>query len=215
MSVNVEALIVASIQESIQVKQALLEDKHLLSQIVEVAQEFVTALSSGHKILFFGNGGSAADAQHIAGEFVNRLGFDRPALAAIALSTDSSVLTCVANDACYEQVFSRQVEALAKAGDVLVGLSTSGRSKNVAMALACARRSGVVTVGFTGRTGGRLLSPICDHVVAVAADDCVLIQEAHEFLWHRIVAAVEARLFGAVAPPDGDLQPASRPGGTA
>jgi D-sedoheptulose 7-phosphate isomerase len=154
--------------------------------------------AAGGKLLLAGNGGSAADAQHIAGEFVNRLAFDRPALAAIALSTDSSVLTCVANDACYEQVFARQVEALARPGDVLVGLTTSGRSGNIVEALACARRAEVVTIAFTGRAGGRLLAPACDHVVAVATDDCVLIQEAHEFLWHRIVAAIEARLFGAV-----------------
>jgi len=170
---------------------------------------------AGGKLLLIGNGGSAADAQHIAGEFVNRLAIDRPALAAIALSTDSSVLTCVANDTSYEQVFSRQVEALAQNGDVLVGLSTSGRSRNIAVALACARRSGVVTIGFTGRTGGRLLAPVCDHVVAVAADDCVLIQEAHEFLWHRIVAAVETRLFVVAPPSERELQATRRPGGTA
>lgn len=163
-----------------------------------VIDRLCDCFAAGGKLLLAGNGGSAADAQHIAGEFVNRLAFDRPALAAIALSTDSSVLTCVANDACYERVFARQVEALARPGDVLVGLTTSGRSGNVVEALTCARRTGVLAVGFTGRAGGRLLASVCDHVVAVAADECVLIQEVHEFLWHRIVAAVEARLFGAV-----------------
>ena len=167
---------------------------------------------AGGKLLLIGNGGSAADAQHVAGEFVNRLTMDRRPLPAVALSTDSSVITCIANDVCYDDVFSRQVEALARPGDVLAGLSTSGRSRNVVGALGVAHGGGVLTLGFTGRTGAAFLAPVCDYVVAVSAEDCALIQEAHEFLWHRMVAAVEERLFGATAGKSTQAQAKTRPG---
>jgi len=155
-----------------------------------------SCFSLGGKLMLCGNGGSAADAQHIAGEFVNRLLFDRRPLPALALTTDTSVLTCIANDARYDDVFSRQVEALAKPGDILAGLSTSGGSTNVRAALSVARDMGLCTFGFTGSEGGALLSPLCDFMVPVAATYCAGIQEVHEFIWHFIATAVEERLFG-------------------
>ena len=128
MSSGVDALITTSIQESIKVKHALLEDKHLLIQIADVVEEFVSALSHGHKILFFGNGGSAADAQHIAAEFVGRFQMERTALPALALTVNTSALTAIGNDCAFENVFSRQIKALGSSGDVAVGISTSGKS---------------------------------------------------------------------------------------
>jgi D-sedoheptulose 7-phosphate isomerase len=149
----------------------------------------------GNKLLLCGNGGSAADAQHVAGEFVNRFRFNREALPAIALTTDTSILTCVGNDASFEEVFSRQVQALGAKGDVLVGISTSGRSANVLKALDAARSRNLLTIGFTGARGRETLGPKCDFCFAVASDDTPRIQEAHEFAWHFICGAVEARLF--------------------
>lgn len=171
-----------------------------LSAIVEATVE---GLRAGGKLMFCGNGGSAADAQHIAAEFVNRLRFDRPALAALALTVDSSVLTCIGNDASFEQVFARQIEALARPGDLLFGISTSGRSPNVLAALRAARRCGVVTVGFTGGRGRELMSPLCDHLFVAASSDTARIQEAHELSFHTLAALVESSMFAA---PDATTQ---------
>ena len=143
MSSGTSALIITSIQDSIKVKQALLEDKHLLAQIADVIKEFVSALGSGHKILLFGNGGSAADSQHIAAEFVGRFQMERTPLPALALTVNTSALTGIGNDYAYENVFSRQIEALGSAGDVAVGFSTSGKSANVIKALAAAKAKGL------------------------------------------------------------------------
>ncbi len=151
----------------------------------------------GNKLLLCGNGGSAADAQHIAAEFVNRLCFNRPALPAVSLATDTSVLTCVANDASYDQVFARQVIALGKPGDVLAGISTSGRSPNVLAALAAAREAGLSTVGFTGQGGAAAMADLCEHLVAVSTSECARIQECHGFLWHYVAGAVEREMFGS------------------
>jgi D-sedoheptulose 7-phosphate isomerase len=149
----------------------------------------------GNKLLLCGNGGSAADAQHIAAEFVNRLCFDRPALPAISLATDTSILTCIANDVSYDQVFARQVAALGRSGDVLAGISTSGRSPNVLAALRTAREAGIVTVGFTGE-GGADMADLCDYLIAVSSVECARIQECHSFLWHYVAAAVERQMYG-------------------
>jgi D-sedoheptulose 7-phosphate isomerase len=171
-----------------------------VTQTGPTIEELVSCLCScfqrGNKLLLCGNGGSAADAQHIAAEFVNRLCFDRPALPALSLATDTSILTCIANDASYDQVFARQVNALGKSGDVLVGISTSGRSPNVLAALAAAREGGLSTVGFTGRGGGAAMAGLCDYLVAVSSADCARIQECHSFLWHYIAGAVERQMFG-------------------
>ena len=173
------------------------------THVVEsVTRSLCTCFRNGAKVLFCGNGGSAADAQHIAAEFVNRLRFNRQALAAVALTTDTSVLTCVANDSSYDQVFARQVEALGRPGDVLVALSTSGASPSVLAALTVARSLGLVTIGFTGQHGRANMAPLCDHILVASSDDCARIQECHEFLWHVIVGMVELDVFGASSRAD-------------
>ncbi len=169
--------------------------------IAVIVRRLVESFRDGGKLLICGNGGSAADAQHVAAEFMNRLRLDRRPLPAIAMTTDTSVLTCVANDACYDEVFSRQVEALGRAEDVLFALSTSGDSANVLAALATARERGLFTVGFTGKSGAVKIEPLCDSVLAVPSADCARIQECHEFLCHVIAGMVESRLFGAGSPP--------------
>jgi len=165
--------------------------------IPEIVALLCSCFRSGSKLFFCGNGGSAADAQHFAAEFVNRLHRERPALPALALTTDTSVLTCIANDASYAQVFARQIEALGSEGDILVGLSTSGGSANVLAALAAARAAGMTTLGFTGERGVERMGEKCDIIVVAASADCARIQECHEFLWHVIADQVEQELFGA------------------
>jgi D-sedoheptulose 7-phosphate isomerase len=165
--------------------------------IAEVVARVCSCFRSGSRLFFCGNGGSAADAQHFAAEFVNRLHLERRALPALALTTDTSILTCVANDDCYEQVFARQIEALGSEGDVLVALSTSGTSANVLAAIEAARAAGMTVVGFTGDGGVEPLAGRCDIVVPVASEDCARIQEGHEFLWHVIADLVEQELFVA------------------
>ncbi|QDT66749.1 D-sedoheptulose-7-phosphate isomerase [Calycomorphotria hydatis] len=186
-----------------QLERELTEHNEVFSVLVDTSgedvdrlvDEFIRCHRNGGKSLLFGNGGSAADAQHVAAELVNRLRFDRPAMASIALTTDTSVLTCVGNDASYEMVFARQVEALAKPGDIVIGISTSGTSKNVVKGLEAAREAGAVTVGFTGAAGREKMAPLCDLCVAAPTNDTARIQEAHIFLWHVICGAVESTLF--------------------
>lgn len=173
--------------------QRVVEDSSAV--VREIASCIAQRFASGNKLLLCGNGGSAADAQHVAAEFVNRFRYDRGALPAIALTTDSSVLTCVGNDASFATVFSRQVEALARPGDVVVGISTSGRSANVLSALDVARAKDALAVGFTGAGGGIIMSPKCDYCVVVPSVDTARIQEVHMFLWHVICGLVEAQLF--------------------
>jgi D-sedoheptulose 7-phosphate isomerase len=165
--------------------------------ISAVTERLAACFNQGGKLLICGNGGSAADAQHFAAEFANRLRFDRPALPAIALTTDTSVLTSIANDAAYEEVFARQVEGLGRPGDVLIGMSTSGRSANVLAALSAGRRRGMVTVGFTGEAGAQPMGADCDHLLAVPSNDTARIQECHEFVYHVIAGMVEQQLFGS------------------
>jgi D-sedoheptulose 7-phosphate isomerase len=164
--------------------------------IDEIAARLASCFEDGGKLLICGNGGSAADAQHFAAEFVNHLGFDRPALPAFALTTDTSVLTSVANDRGYDLIFARQIEAVAAAGDILIAISTSGMSTNVIAALAAGRRRGMFTVGFTGQLGMERISPHCDVVLAVSSNDTQRIQECHEFVYHVIAGMVEEQLFG-------------------
>ena len=189
-----EAVIANSIQESIKVKQALLEDKHLLGQIAEVIKEFVAALSHGHKILLFGNGGSAADAQHIAAEFVGRFQMERTPLPALALTVNTSVLTAIGNDYAFEEVFSRQIEALGSAGDVAVGITTSGKSPNILKALAAAKAKGLVTVALTGKFGSRL-QEVSRYCLCVPSDQTPRIQETHILIGHIISQITEMQLF--------------------
>src|SRR5215471_5163177 len=151
-----------SIEGSIAVKQNLLRDATLLSSIARVSEVSLAALKTGNKLLLFGNGGSAADAQHIAAEFVGRFAFDRPALPALALSVNTSCVTAIGNDYGFDRVFSRQLEALARPGDVAIGVSTSGNSPNVLRAMVAARKMGIHTVALAGCTGGKLKA-VADH----------------------------------------------------
>jgi D-sedoheptulose 7-phosphate isomerase len=163
--------------------------------ITAVAEVLIRAFRNGRKVLFFGNGGSAADAQHLAAEFVNRFRFDRPALPALALTTDTSVLTSIANDAAFDTVFSRQVEALGRDADVAVGLSTSGESPNVIEGMRAARKGGLVTVAFTGAGGGHLRLE-ADYCLMVPSDDTPRVQEMHVLAGHAICEIVERTLAG-------------------
>jgi len=163
--------------------------------IADIVARLWSCFDHGGKLLICGNGGSAADAQHLAAEFMNRMRFDRHPLPAIALTTDTSVLTSIANDVCYDEVFARQVEALGNTGDVLFALSTSGGSSNVLAALRAGRQRGMLTVGFTGQSGAESMAPDCDVLLAVPSRDCARIQECHEFVYHVIAGMVEKQLF--------------------
>ncbi len=180
---------------SIKVQQALLRNPGFLKTLAAAARCVIEAYRGGHKLLLAGNGGSAADAQHIAGELVNRFRFDRPALPAVALSTDTSVLTAVGNDAGFDRVFARQVEALGAAGDVLIGISTSGNSPNILKALQACRKQGMIGIGLTGRTGGKMRA-LCDVCIRVPSADTPRIQEAHGLIAHILCGLVEDALFG-------------------
>jgi len=188
------ALITASIQDSIKVKQAVLDDTNLLNQIADVIREFVTALTAGHKILLFGNGGSAADAQHIAAEFVGRFQIERTPLPALALTVNTSALTGIGNDYAYENVFSRQIEALGAAGDVAVGISTSGKSPNVIKGLAAAKAKGLVTVALTGKFGS-MLQEVSRYCLCVPSDQTPRVQESHILIGHIISQITESEMF--------------------
>ena len=166
------------------------------SQLIEdLSMLIVKCFQDGNKVLLCGNGGSAADAQHVAAEFINRFRFDRGPLPAIALTTDSSILTCIGNDSAFEHVFSRQVEALARRGDIFIGISTSGGSPNVLRAVDAAKVRGAITVGFTGEKGKDLLGAKCDYSLVVPSADTARIQECHEFVWHVICGFVEKTIF--------------------
>ncbi|MFM1990458.1 MAG: hypothetical protein RJA99_3415 [Pseudomonadota bacterium] len=172
------------------------EDPTISDVLCASVDAVVGALRAGRKVLLAGNGGSAADAQHIAGEFVSRFAFDRPGLAAIALTTDTSILTAIGNDYGYEKLFSRQVQALGVAGDVFVGISTSGKSPNVMRAFEEARRIGLVTIGLTGNRGGPM-TELCDHLLSVPSPDTPRIQEGHIVLAHTLCLLVEREMFAA------------------
>lgn len=178
--------------ESIDVKQRLLSDGDALATIERAADVIVRSLQDGGKILFAGNGGSAADAQHLAGELVSRFYYDRPALAGLALTTDTSVLTAIGNDYGYEHTFARQVRGLGRRGDVLVGLTTSGNSKNILAAMTEARAMGMTTIGLTGQRGGRLVD-LADVCIRVPSDSTPRIQEAHIVIGHVLCALAEER----------------------
>jgi len=182
------------IEASIVVKQELLRSEDVLLPIAKTSEILIDALQKGNKALFFGNGGSAADAQHIAAELVGRFAFDRPALPALALSVNTSCVTAIGNDFGFEQVFSRQLEALARPGDVAIGISTSGNSANVIHALTTAKKIGLRTVCLTGRTGGRLRSEV-DHCICAPSAETPRIQECHVLIGHIISEIVERQIF--------------------
>jgi D-sedoheptulose 7-phosphate isomerase len=191
----VEKIVKEILNESIRVKKKIVDDPSLLSQINQISSVIIEAYRRKKKVILFGNGGSAADAQHIAGELVNRLHLEREALPAIALTTDSSVLTSIANDYDYSRIFARQVEALAKEGDVVIGISTSGSSSNVIEAVKTAKEKGAKTVGFTGNKGGKL-AELVDFVISVPSDETPRVQESHITILHIICCLVERELFG-------------------
>lgn len=163
--------------------------------LMEISSEIAARFLNGGKLLIFGNGGSAADAQHVAAEFVNRFQMERPPLPAIALTTDSSILTSIGNDYSYEDVFSKQVEALGNEKDILIAISTSGNSPNVIKALRTASKLGIKSVGFTGKNGGKM-NGLCDILVKVDSDVTARIQEVHIASFHIICALVDEILFG-------------------
>jgi len=183
------------IKASIEVKQTILADQAMIGTLRQTAAAAIKAYRNGHKLLLAGNGGSAGDAQHMAGEMVNRFRFDRPALPAVALSTDTSVLTAIGNDAGFEQVFARQIEALGTAGDIFIGISTSGKSPNIIRALQVCKRKKIIRVGLTGQGGGEM-APYCDYCLAVPSRETPRIQEAHILIIHIFCALVEEALFG-------------------
>lgn len=186
--------IIESIKQSIEVKQAILSSTQLLSEIRKVAVACISAYSRGNKVLLCGNGGSAADAQHIAAELSGRFYYDRPPLSAEALHTNSSFVTAVANDYSYEDIYSRAVQASGKKGDVLIGISTSGNSENVIRAMKTARDMGLQTIGFTGESGGKMVD-VSDYLIAVPSTDTPRIQESHILIGHIICELVETALF--------------------
>ena len=188
-----EETIRARIQTSIDVKAALAGE---LAVVVEVADVLGKGLRAGHTLMLFGNGGSAADAQHIAAEFVGRFYIDRRPLSAIALTTNTSALTAIGNDYGFDHVFERQVEATGRPGDIAIGISTSGNAQNVLRAVRVARRIGMTAIGLTGRSGGRLAGGV-DHLVTLPSADTPRIQEAHILLGHIWSEVVEQALFGA------------------
>lgn len=184
-------LVTERVRQSIEVKEAILEDDQLMELVQESARACLTALEHGGKLILFGNGGSAADAQHLAAELTGRYLLERRALPAIALTTNTSCLTAIGNDYSYDQIFSRQIEAIGSKGDVAVGISTSGNSKNVLEAFVEAKRKGLTTIGMTGSTGGKVRH-VVDHCLCVPSDQTPRIQEAHILLGHILCEFIEA-----------------------
>jgi D-sedoheptulose 7-phosphate isomerase len=191
-------IVAAHFRRSCESLEHAANDARLRALIYAIADVITQAFRNGAKLLIAGNGGSAADAQHIAGEFLSRLNFDRPSLPAIALTTDTSVLTAIGNDYGFDQVFERQVRGLGRPGDVFLAISTSGRSPNVLAALKAAREIGMTTIGFTG-DGPRDMSAYCDHCLAAPSGEGPFVQQIHIVAAHAICNLVERDLFGGVA----------------
>lgn len=182
------------IQSSIDVKQQVLQDEELLATVGKVVDAMTTALNNGGRIYFCGNGGSAADAQHLAAEFSGRFYTDRKALPAEALHCNTSYMTAVANDYSYDVIYARLIDGIGNKGDVLVGLSTSGNSSNIVKAFETAKEKGITTVGFTGLSGGAMKS-LSDYLINVPSTDTPRIQESHIMLGHIICQLVEEKIF--------------------
>ncbi|ECO3281343.1 TPA: D-sedoheptulose 7-phosphate isomerase [Campylobacter jejuni] len=192
---NLNSYIKEHFQESILVKEQILKDENLITLIKNTSLEVIKAYKNGNKTLLAGNGGSAADAQHIAGEFVSRFYFDRPGIASIALTTDTSILTAIGNDYGYENLFARQVQAQGVKGDVFIGISTSGNSKNILKALELCKQKEIISIGLSGANGGDM-NELCDYCIKVPSTCTPRIQEAHILIGHIICAIVEEELFG-------------------
>jgi len=186
--------ILESIRQSIDTKQKILNNPALLTVIEDVTKACTLAFRNGNKVLFCGNGGSAADAQHLAAEFSGRFYYDRPPLPSEALHVNTSYLTAVANDYSYDEVYSRIIRGIGKEGDVLIGLSTSGNSKNVIRAFEAAHEQGMITVAFTGESGGNMKG-VTDFLINVPSSDTPRIQESHILIGHIICELVESSVF--------------------
>ncbi|NOU63087.1 SIS domain-containing protein [Paenibacillus sp. LMG 31461] len=193
--INLKAYISSEIIRAMEIKRAIAKDRVLLHLIEQAARKMIEVYRNGNKIMLGGNGGSAADAQHIAGEFVSRFYFDRPGLPCIALTTDTSILTAIGNDYGYEQLFARQIQANGQSGDLFIGISTSGNSPNVIRGLEMCRAKGITTIGLTGESGGRL-ADLCDICIRIPSQETPRIQEAHILIGHILCAIVEESIFG-------------------
>jgi D-sedoheptulose 7-phosphate isomerase len=198
MDREMNELVRQQIAASISVKQEILANQSIIDKLVEVAGVCILAFRRGNRVLLAGNGGSAADAQHIAAEFVSRFEFDRPGLPSIALTTDTSMLTAIGNDYGFERLFLRQLEANGRKGDVFIGISTSGNSKNILLALENCQRLGITSVGLAG-SGGQIQSK-CDYVIAVPSTHTARIQESHIMIGHIICGLVESAIFQRIEP---------------
>jgi D-sedoheptulose 7-phosphate isomerase len=188
------AFVTEEIRTSADVKKRLFEDKALLKEIAKVTDACIAAYKQGNKVILAGNGGSAADAQHIAAEFVSRFYFDRPGLPSLSLSTDPSIVTAIGNDYGYENLFSRQIEAQGKKGDVFIAISTSGKSPNILKAIAECRKVGLKVVALTS-TKGAAMADLCDYKLMAPSEITPKVQECHIAIGHAICAGVEAALF--------------------
>lgn len=192
-------IIINQINDSIDVKRSILSNDSMLEDIIKATTIVIDAYQKKKKTLLAGNGGSAGDAQHIAGEFVSRFNFNRPGLPSIALSTDSSIMTAVSNDYGFKQIFARQIQAQGSQGDVFIGISTSGNSENLIEALKACKEAGIYTIGLTGQTGGAM-KEFCDICLKVPSTDTPRIQESHILIGHIICGLVEESLFGHLKP---------------
>lgn len=188
-------IIKAQIEQSVETKKAIYSNAELIGQIDAAAEKVTQAYRKGNKTLLAGNGGSAADAQHLAGEFVSRFYFDRPGMPSVALTTDTSILTAIGNDYGYDKLFERQVQAQGVSGDVFIGISTSGNSENILKALAVCKKKGIFSIGLTGQSGGKM-KELCDICISVPSVETPRIQEAHILIGHIICCIVEMNLFG-------------------
>jgi D-sedoheptulose 7-phosphate isomerase len=191
---DAEQRAVKNIQESLDVKRALLHDQDFLALVVDVGHRMADAVRKGNRIFYFGNGGSAADAQHLGAELTGRYLRDRPGLPGIALTVNTSAITAIANDYSFEMVFARQLEALSKTGDVAVGITTSGNSANVLSAMKVARQRGLLTIGMTGQSGGKLKDAV-DFCICIPSDQTPRIQESHILTGHILCEIIEEDLF--------------------
>ena len=186
--------VIKELRKSASLIDMIMEDKSLISTIVESSKLCINALENNNKIMLAGNGGSAADSQHIAAELVSRFNFDRPGLPAMALTTDTSILTATGNDYGYEEVFARQIQANGREGDIFIAYSTSGNSPNILKALDIATSEGIKSIGLTGNKGG-LMNKSCDYLIAVPASETPKIQEGHAIIGHIICGLIEETIF--------------------
>lgn len=192
---ELEQIITEHIRKSISVKESILSSPAVMTSIKDAATATVDAYKKGKKTLIAGNGGSAADAQHIAGEFVSRFYFDRPGIPSIALSTDTSIITAIGNDYGFDRLFERQVHAQGTEGDIFIGLTTSGNSENIVRALHACKEKGIKSIILTGKSGGKT-SDLCDICINIPSEETPRIQESHILIAHIICCIVEEELFG-------------------